>query len=72
MTSLSVSDRKTWPRALSELPEVAVVLDDAVVDGDDVSGRRSGAGGRCVSDGLPWVAQRVWPRPVVPFGADRC
>jgi hypothetical protein len=40
-----------------------VVLDDAVVHHRD--GAR-GVGVRVLSLGRPWVAQRVWPMPVVP------
>ena len=37
MTSVSVSERSSWPRALQLGAQLEVVLDDAVVDDDDVA-----------------------------------
>ena len=69
MTSVSVSERKTWPFRLQLGPQLEVVLDDPVVD-HARRGLRRGAGGRSPRDGRPWVAQRVCPMPM-PRGGDR-
>ena len=51
------------------LLEREVVLDDAVVD--DGHATRSDVRVRVlVSLGRPWVAQRVWPMPVFPWGGS--
>ena len=66
MTSVSVSDVKTWPSACEPLLDRQVVLDDAVVDHDEVRRSRRCGDGRSRRSGRPWVAQRVWPMPMRP------
>ncbi len=49
----------------TQIPEI---LDDAVVhDGDQIGGMRM----RIIFRRTPWVAQRVWPIPIVPPSGSR-
>ena len=50
--------------------EREVVLDDAVVHDDERSGAVAVRGWAFSSVGRPWVAQRVWPMPKVPWMGD--
>jgi hypothetical protein len=60
---VSVSDSKATRLGLELGAQLAEVLDDAVVHHRDGPAR---CGWALVSVGAPWVAQRVWPMPVLP------
>ena len=53
------------PRCLELGAQLGEVLDDAVVDDGDRAGAVDRCGWALRSVGAPWVAQRVWPMPVV-------